>query len=157
MEGQRKTSLNGKVILLTGASGGLGSVVTPILTGAGATVMIVNRVLPQDVIDRQGGFMADVTNETEVMRVVSDTVKQAGRIDGLINLVGAFAPGSAVETDAVKWQNMLSLNVTSAFLLSRAVIPYMTARRSGHLVHIAARAALEPFRGAAACFGGRWG
>jgi len=150
MEGQRKTSLNGKVILLTGASGGLGSVVTPILTGAGATVMIVNRVLPQDVIDRQGGFMADVTNETEVMRVVSDTVKQAGRIDGLINLVGAFAPGSAVETDAVKWQNMLSLNVTSAFLLSRAVIPYMTARRSGRLVHIAARAALEPFRGAAA-------
>ena len=94
--------------------------------------------------------MADVTKETEVMRVVSDTVKQAGRIDGLINLVGAFAPGSAVETDAVKWQNMLSLNVTSAFLLSRAVIPYMTARRSGHLVHIAARAALEPFRGAAA-------
>ena len=150
MEGQRKTSLNGKVILLTGASGGLGSVVTPILTGAGATVMIVNRVLPQDVIDRQGGFMADVTKETEVMRVVSDTVKQAGRIDGLINLVGAFAPGSAVETDAVKWQNMLSLNVTSAFLLSRAVIPYMTARRSGRLVHIAARAALEPFRGAAA-------
>jgi NAD(P)-dependent dehydrogenase (short-subunit alcohol dehydrogenase family) len=112
--------------------------------------MIVNRVLPQDVIDRQGGFMADVTKETEVMRVVSDTVKQAGRIDELINLVGAFAPGSAVETDAVKWQNMLSLNVTSAFLLSRAVIPYMTARRSGRLVHIAARAALEPFRGAAA-------
>jgi len=94
--------------------------------------------------------MADVTKETEVMRVVSDTVKQAGRIDELINLVGAFAPGSAVETDAVKWQNMLSLNVTSAFLLSRAVIPYMIARRSGCLVHTAARAVLEPFRGAAA-------
>jgi NADP-dependent 3-hydroxy acid dehydrogenase YdfG len=45
---------------------------------------------------------------------------------------------------------MLSLNVTSAFLLSRAVIPHMTARRSGRLIHIAARAALEPFPGAAA-------
>jgi len=142
--------LDGKIILLTGSRGGLGSVVTPILSGAGATLIVVDRVLSQDIIDRRGGFRADVTNESEVMRVVADTVRQAGRIDGLINLVGAFVPGSAVETDVAKWQMMLSLNVTSAFLLSRAVIPHMTARRSGRLIHIAARAALEPFPGAAA-------
>jgi 3-oxoacyl-[acyl-carrier protein] reductase len=142
--------LDGKIILLTGASGGLGSVVTPILSEAGATLIIVDRKLSQDVVDRRGGFAADVTNESEVTQVVTDTVKQAGRIDGLINLVGAFAPGTAVDTDAAKWQKMLSLNVTSAFLLSRAVIPHMTARRSGRLIHIAARAALEPFSGAAA-------
>jgi NAD(P)-dependent dehydrogenase (short-subunit alcohol dehydrogenase family) len=144
--------LNGKVILLTGASGGLGSAVTPVLSRAGATLIIVDRKLPQDVIDRRGGFTADVTNEAEVTRAVADTVKQAGRIDGLINLVGGFAPGTTVETDVEKWQKMISLNVTAAFLLSRAVIPHMTARRSGRLVHIAARAALEPFRGAAAYF-----
>jgi NAD(P)-dependent dehydrogenase (short-subunit alcohol dehydrogenase family) len=142
--------LDGKIILLTGSRGGLGSVVTPILSGAGATLIIVDRVLSQDIIDRRGGFRADVTNESEVTRVVADTMRQAGRIDGLINLVGAFAPGSAVDTDAAKWQTMLSLNVTSAFLLSRAVIPHMTARRSGRLIHIAARAALELFPGAAA-------
>jgi NAD(P)-dependent dehydrogenase (short-subunit alcohol dehydrogenase family) len=142
--------LDGKIILLTGSRGGLGSVVMPILSGAGATLIIVDRVRSQDIIDRRGGFRADVTNESEVTRVVADTVKQAGRIDGLINLVGAFSPGSAVDTDAAKWQTMLSLNVTSAFLLSRAVIPHMTARRRGRLIHIAARAALEPFPGAAA-------
>ena len=142
--------LDGKIILLIGSRGGLGSVVTPILSGAGATLIVVDRVLSQDIIDRRGGFRADVTNESEVTRVVTDTVRQAGRIDGLINLVGAFAPGSAVDTDAAKWQTMLSLNVTSAFLLSRAVIPHMTARRSGRVIHIAARAALEPFPGAAA-------
>jgi NAD(P)-dependent dehydrogenase (short-subunit alcohol dehydrogenase family) len=142
--------LDGKIILLTGSRGGLGSVVTPILSGAGAKLIIVDRVLSQDIIDRRGGFRADVTNESEVTRVVADTVRQAGRIDGLINLVGAFVPGSAVDTDVAKWQTMLSLNVTSAFLLSRAVIPHMTARRSGRLIHIAARAALEPFPGAAA-------
>jgi NAD(P)-dependent dehydrogenase (short-subunit alcohol dehydrogenase family) len=124
--------------------------VIPILSGAGATLIVVDRVLSQDIIDRRGGFRADVTNESEVTRVVADTVRQAGRIDGLINLVGAFVPGSAVDTDVAKWQTMLSLNVTSAFLLSRAVIPHMTARRSGRLIHIAARAALEPFPGAAA-------
>jgi len=142
--------LDGKIILLTGYRGGLGSVVTPILSGAGAKLIIVDRVLSQDIIDRRDGFRADVTNESEVTRVVVDTVRQAGRIDGLINLVGAFVPGSAVDTDVAKWQTMLSLNVTSAFLLSRAVIPHMTARRSGRLIHIAARAALEPFPGAAA-------
>ena len=142
--------LDGKIILLTGSKGGLGSVVTPILSGAGATLIVVDRLLSQDIIDRRGGFRADVTNESEVTRVVADTVRQAGRIDGLINLVGAFVPGSAVDTDVAKWQTMLSLNVTSAFLLSRAVIPHMTARRSGRLIHIAARAALEPFPGAAA-------
>ena len=142
--------LDGKIILLTGSRGGLGSVVTPILSGAGAKLIVVDRVLSQDIIDRRDGFRADVTNESEVTRVVVDTVRQAGRIDGLINLVGAFVPGSAVETDVAKWQTMLSLNVTSAFLLSRAVIPHMTARRSGRLIHIAARAALEPFPGAAA-------
>ncbi|HKO30564.1 MAG TPA: SDR family NAD(P)-dependent oxidoreductase [Nitrospiraceae bacterium] len=142
--------LDGKVILLTGASGGLGSVVTPMLSEAGATLIIVDRKLSGDVIHRRGGFSADVTNETEVTQVVADTVKQAGRIDGLINLVGAFAPGSAVETDAAEWQRMLSLNVTAAFLLSRAVIPHMAAKRNGRLVHIAARAALEPFPGAVA-------
>ena len=142
--------LDGKIILLTGSRGGLGSVVTPILSGAGAKLIIVDRVLSQDIIDRRDGFRADVTNESEVTRVVVDTVRQAGRIDGLINLVGAFVPGSAVDTDVAKWQTMLSLNVTSAFLLSRAVIPHMTARRSGRLIHIAARAALEPFPGAAA-------
>ena len=108
--------LNGKVILLTGANGGLGSAVMPILSRAGATLIIVDRMLPQDVIDRRGGFTADVTNEAEVTRVVADTVKQAGRIDGLINLVGGFAPGTTVETDVEKWQKMLSLNVTAAFL-----------------------------------------
>ncbi len=142
--------LDGKVILLTGARGGLGSVVMPILSGAGATIMIVDRVLPQDVIERRGGFAADVTNEAEVMRAVADTVKQAGRIDGVINLVGGFVSGTAVDTDAAQWEKMLSLNVTLAFLLSRAVIPHMTARRRGRLVHIAARVALEPFPGAAA-------
>ena len=142
--------LDGKIILLTGSRGGLGSVVTPILSGAGAKLIIVDRVLSQDIIDRRDGFRADVTNESEVTRVVVDTVRQAGRIDGLINLVGAFVPGSAVDTDVAKWQTMLSLNVTSAFLLSRAVIPHMTARRNGRLIHIAARAALEPFPGAAA-------
>jgi len=73
-----------------------------------------------------------------------------GRIDGLINLIGGFAMGSVAETEVALWQRMLSVNLTTAFLLSKAVLPLMAQNRGGRILHIAARAALEPFPGAAA-------
>jgi NAD(P)-dependent dehydrogenase (short-subunit alcohol dehydrogenase family) len=74
----------------------------------------------------------------------------SGRIDALINLVGGFSAGRVVETDLSTWQRMLTMNLTSAFSLSKAVLPHMLERRTGRIVHVAARAALEPFPGAAA-------
>ncbi len=56
----------------------------------------------------------------------------------------------AADTELDLWQHTLTLNVTSAYLLSRAVIPHMTAQRSGRIIHIAAHAAVTPFAGAAA-------
>jgi len=85
-----------------------------------------------------------------VQRLVNDVVRKAGRIDALINLVGGFAMGRLEETDAALWQRMLSMNVTSAFLLSKAVTPHMVARGTGRILHVAAWAAVEPLAGAAA-------
>lgn len=93
---------------------------------------------------------ADVTNEADVQRLLNDVIRETGRIDALINLVGGFAVGRVEETDAALWQLMLTTNVTAAFLLSKAVLPHMLERRTGRIVHVAARAALEPFPGAAA-------
>jgi NAD(P)-dependent dehydrogenase (short-subunit alcohol dehydrogenase family) len=73
-------------------------------------------------------FVADVTNENEVTRVLTDVVNALGRLDVLINLVGAFTPGEVIKTDLGVWQKMLTLNVTAAFLLSRAVIPKLSAQ-----------------------------
>jgi NAD(P)-dependent dehydrogenase (short-subunit alcohol dehydrogenase family) len=81
---------------------------------------------------------------------VNDVVRKAGRIDALINLVGGFAVGRVEETDAALWQRMLTMNVTTAFFLSKAVIPHMVARGTGRILHVAAWAAVEPFPGAAA-------
>jgi NAD(P)-dependent dehydrogenase (short-subunit alcohol dehydrogenase family) len=142
--------LQGKVVVITGGSGGLGRVVTPLLSQAGATVAVVDRGPSQGAGHAQNLFSADVTSETEVTRVITDVVKTLGRLDVLINLVGGFTSGRVTETDLTVWQNMLSLNVTSAFVLSRAVIPHMSAQGSGRIIHIAARAAVDPFPGAAA-------
>jgi NAD(P)-dependent dehydrogenase (short-subunit alcohol dehydrogenase family) len=81
---------------------------------------------------------------------VDEVIRSSGRLDALVNLVGGFATGRLVETDVSLWQRMLNMNLTSAFLLSQAVLPFMLQRRHGRIVHVAARAALEPFAGAAA-------
>ncbi len=93
---------------------------------------------------------ADVTNEADVQRLVNDVIRKAVRIDALINLVGGFTVGRLEETDAALWQRMLTMNVTAAFLLSKAVLPHMVERGTGRIVHVAAWAAIEPFPGAAA-------
>jgi NAD(P)-dependent dehydrogenase (short-subunit alcohol dehydrogenase family) len=77
-------------------------------------------------------------------------IRKEGRVDALVNLVGGFAMGRAVETDVSLWHRMLTMNLTAAFFLSKAVLPHMVERGSGRLVHVAARAAVEPFPGAAA-------
>jgi NAD(P)-dependent dehydrogenase (short-subunit alcohol dehydrogenase family) len=142
--------LDGKVVLMTGGAGALGQRVAPTFAEAGAKVIIVGQRPPSKQSDGYVTIQADVTEEGEVRRVVDEVLQRAGRIDCLVNLVGAFAMGRVADTDSSLWQRMLTLNVTSAFLLSRAVIPYMLRRREGRVVHVAARAAVEPFPGAAA-------
>jgi NAD(P)-dependent dehydrogenase (short-subunit alcohol dehydrogenase family) len=142
--------IQGKVVVVAGGTGGLGRVVTPWLSQAGATVAVVDRGPAQGSSQVQNLFVADVTNESEVARVLTDIVNALGPLDVLINLVGGFTSGELTATDLGIWQKMLTLNVTAAFLLSRAVIPNMSAQRSGRIIHIAARAAVDPFPGAAA-------
>ena len=93
---------------------------------------------------------ADVTDDAAIRRLVDDVIQRAGRLDVLVNLVGGFAMGRVVDTDAALWQRMLTMNVTSAFLLSKAVLPHMVERGTGRILHVAAWAAVEPFPGAAA-------
>jgi len=138
------------LVLIAGGSGALGQTVVPTFLLAGARVITADRHLPSVQTEGRIAMKADVTDETAVRRLVDDVIQQAGRIDVLINLVGGFAMGRLVETDVSVLQQMLNINLTSAFLLSRAVLPHMLEQRTGRIVHVAARAALEPFPGAAA-------
>lgn len=142
--------LQGKVIVVAGGSGALGRVVTPLLSQAGGRVFVIDRTSSAPGQSDQRRLAADVADESDVNRVIQQVITSEGRLDVLINLVGGFASGHATETDLVVWHNMLTLNLTAAFVLSRAVIPHMAARKAGRIIHIAAHAAVEPFPGAAA-------
>lgn len=142
--------IDGKVVLITGSSGGLGQTVVPSFMSAGARVVAVDRDPPPAQRAGVNVMTADVTDEAHVRRLVDDIARTVGSIDVLINLVGGFALGRVVYTDASLWQRMLTMNLTSAFLLSKAVLPHMLEQQAGRILHVAARAALEPFPGAAA-------
>ena len=140
--------MKGKVVLITGGAGALGQTVVPAFVSTGASV-ILGDLHP---LQAPGvtALKADFTDQTQVRGLVDEVIRTSGRLDALINLVGGFATGRVVETDVSLWQRMLTMNLTSAFLLSQAVLPHMLNRGQGRIVHVAARAAIEPFAGAAA-------
>jgi NAD(P)-dependent dehydrogenase (short-subunit alcohol dehydrogenase family) len=142
--------VDGKVVLIAGGSGALGQTVVPTFSMAGAQVITVDRNPPSVQVGSLAAMEADITDEADVQHLVDDVIRTRGRIDALINLVGGFAMGRVIETDVSLWQRMLNMNLTAAFLLSKAVLPHMVARGTGRLVHVAAWAAVEPFPGAAA-------
>ena len=140
--------MKGKVVLITGGAGALGQTVVPAFVSTGASVILgdLNPVQMPGVT----ALKADFADPTQVRSLVDEVIRTSGRLDVLINLVGGFATGRLIETDVSLWQRMLNMNLTSAFLLSQAVLPSMLQGGQGRIVHIAARAALEPFSGAAA-------
>ena len=140
--------MKGKVVLITGGAGALGQTVVPTFVSTGDSVILgdLNPVPVAGVT----ALKADFTDPTQVGSLVNEVIRTSGRLDALINLVGGFATGRVIETDMSVWQRMLTMNLTSAFLLSQAVLPSMLQGGQGRIVHVAARAALEPFAGAAA-------
>jgi len=139
--------LHGKVILITGAKGGLGTFVTNSFLEAGARVFGVSRsIADSDFPHPNFSAVAAELSDGDRARQVADTVvNKAGRIDGLVHLVGAFAGGHSVaETDDATLDKMLDLNLRSAFHVIRAVLPVMRAQGFGRIVAIGTKVAVEP-------------
>jgi NAD(P)-dependent dehydrogenase (short-subunit alcohol dehydrogenase family) len=138
-----------KVIVICGGSGALGQTVVPAFARTGDRVIIAERN-PASKGAAASAMQVDVTDEADLRRLTGEIVRTYGRLDVLVNLVGAFAMGRLAETERAVWDRMLSLNLTAGFLLSKAVIPSMLQRGYGRILHVAAWAAVEPFPGAAA-------
>jgi NAD(P)-dependent dehydrogenase (short-subunit alcohol dehydrogenase family) len=139
-------SLEGKVALVTGAKGGLGTYVTNAFLESGASVAGVSRSIGDKDFthERFLPVSADLLSAQGARETVEATLARFGRIDILAHLMGGFAGGSAVaETEEDTFDQMLNLNLRSAFLMTRVVIPQMRSRGSGRIIAIGSRAAVE--------------
>ncbi len=142
-----------KIVLVTGATGGLGRVVVRRFLEAGDTVAAVYRdeakfrELEAAAGAGRGalqGFRADVASETGVREMVEAVLGRFGRIDALLNLVGGYRGGADISgTREEDWDFLMLTNLKSAFLCSKAVLPAMMKAESGRIVCVAARPAVE--------------
>jgi NAD(P)-dependent dehydrogenase (short-subunit alcohol dehydrogenase family) len=139
--------LNNKVVVITGAKGGLGAYVTNAFLNADASVVGVSRSISASDFAhaRFNAKPAELTSSTAARSLIDQIVTDHGRVDVVVHLVGGFAGGKAVaDTDDATFDRMLDLNLRSAFHLARAALPHMQRQQSGRFLAIGSRAAVEP-------------
>ena len=141
-------SVEGKVVMITGGTGAAGTAVTDAFLAAGWQVALVwNRKAAKEH-PALFPVRADVSRTDEVTRAVTEILARKNRIDLLLNLVGGYAGGATRDTTDDVWNRMLTLNLTTAFIATRAVLPHMIAKRGGGILHVGSRASIQPFGGA---------
>ncbi len=141
-----------KVVLITGASSGIGAGIARELAKAGATVVLGARRTERleelaDEIRRTGGKVMtrklDVTDRTDVASFADTARHQFGRIDVIVNNAGVMplSPMASMKVD--EWDRMVDVNIRGVLYGVAAVLPEMTERGSGHIINIASIGALQ--------------
>jgi NAD(P)-dependent dehydrogenase (short-subunit alcohol dehydrogenase family) len=153
------TGFSGKIALVTGGTGGLGKAVSLAFLREGAAVIAtyVKKNEADALKDIAGAnsklelLPLDATDETACRNLVDSITARHGRLDFLVNTIGAYAGGKPLwETEPKTFQLMLALNLHSGYNLARAVAPTMLRQKAGAMVNIAAKAAFDHAAGASA-------
>ena len=150
-------ALTKAAIIVTGTSGALGSAIAADAGAAGADLFPVYRspgaAGRAEALAANDGHtvQCDVTNAESVTAMVRKVIAAAGKIDGIVNVVGGWDGGNPVsELDLDRWQRMIDINLTSTLLTCRAVLPSMLSAGYGRIVNIASEAASRPSAGQSA-------
>jgi NAD(P)-dependent dehydrogenase (short-subunit alcohol dehydrogenase family) len=137
--------MNGKVIVITGALGALGAVVTETAVARGARVAGIDhapsqREMTPDRIELGG---VDLSDAAAAKQAIDAVAARLGKIDALVNIAGGFTFETIDDGDIKSWQRMYALNVLTALNTSRAAIPHLLASTAGRIVNIGAMGALQ--------------
>lgn len=146
--------LKGKVALITGAAGGMGSTCARAYAREGALLVLVD--LQSEGLEwiaeemrALGGqalkVVTDVTDAEAVKNAVGEAKRAYGRIDILVNVAGHQGPGSPVwEVEPKAWARTLEVNLWGMFLFCRYVLPHMVAQRRGKVINVTSGAGNHP-------------
>ena len=139
-------NIEGKVVVITGASSGIGESTARLLAGRGAKVAIAARRkdridrIAEDITSKGGsaiGFKADVTARDEVEALVKGTLRKHGRVDVMVNNAGIMpiAPMAALKVE--EWDRMIDINIKGLLYGVAAVLPVMQQQKQGHIINVA--------------------
>lgn len=141
--------IDGRVAVVAGAAHGIGRAIALALAEAGATVACLDidgdaAQTTARAIDESGGksiaIRCDATDEASVSAAIADAAQRLGPPRVLVHGVATLdVGGPLMETDLATWNKIVSINLTSAFLTSRAVLPRMIAAGGGSIIHIASQ------------------
>jgi NADP-dependent 3-hydroxy acid dehydrogenase YdfG len=143
-----------KVVVITGASSGLGESTARLLARNGARVVLGARrkgridAVVHDITASGGkaiGFATDVTKRSDVETLVNGAIDQYGRIDAIVNNSGIMqiAPMSALKVD--EWDRMIDVNIKGVLYGVAAVLPIMRRQKNGHIINIASVGGIKVF------------
>ncbi len=149
-------TLIGKTALVTGGGTGIGREIALALARENANVVICGRrAQPLDevilAIKTSGGqalaVQADIADENDIDRVVSETQLNFGTVDILVNNAGIGGGGPIHTHEIATWDRVMGVNLRGPFLFARAVLPAIRDQGSGHLIHISSESGLEYYPG----------
>lgn len=145
--------MKGKVVLVTGANGGLGTYVTQAFLDAGATVVGASRKIQQSDFNNTNftALPAEISTREGAQTLVDQVLARFGKLEVLAHTVGGFAGGQSIaDTDDATFQRMFDLNLNCVFHILRAAVPPLRETGTGRIVAIGSRAALDPGAGVGA-------
>jgi NAD(P)-dependent dehydrogenase (short-subunit alcohol dehydrogenase family) len=136
--------LDNKTAIVTGGAGGIGRATSLAFAAEGARVVIVDvqpgaaDAVAEEIRDAGGtalALTADVSNESDIEKVVADTVAEFGSVDVVFNNAGIIRRTTAVETTADEWDRVFGVNVKGIFLMCKHVVPVMERNGGGSIIN----------------------
>lgn len=134
---------SGKVVVVTGASSGIGRVTAELFANSGARVAVFARSGDKlRALARQSGdgviaIEGDAANSEDIERLFAECESRLGPCDIVVNCAGMIDPDPLVKTTPDRWDRMFAVNVRSMFLTCRRALPSMIGRRQGAIVNVA--------------------
>ena len=148
----RPVRLDGQVVIVTGASRGIGKAIAEMFGREGAKI-VVNyntsdkqaQAVANRIVDHGGEAIcaqADVSKSEEVKRMIETTVKTYGRIDVLVNNAGVLITKDFFDTNEDEWDKTIDVNLKGAYLCSKEVAPIMLKQKKGKIINISSNSGL---------------
>lgn len=163
---QKENTLQGKVVLVTGAGSGLGEATARAFAATGCVIVCID--VNQPAIERVSSELRDLGTECmalpcdiqdagAIFLAVQSLGEQFAHLDILVNCAGIDYTLSVDEMSVEQWDREIAVNLRGPFIFAKAVFPWMKKQKAGHIFNIASTAALRVWANASAYHASKWG